>query len=163
MRKLIIAALLGATLVPGLASAQTRELDRDRRELREERRDLERAYRYGDRRDVRDAREDYRDARRDYREEVRDYRRDEWRDYRRDNRHVYRGGGWRSDYGYRAFRPGVTLSLGYYQPRYYVNDYRRYRLYNPGWNRRWVRHYNDVLLVDIRTGRVIDVHRNFYW
>lgn len=163
MRKLILAALLGATLVPGVATAQTRELYRDRQDIREERRDLNRAYRYGDRRDIRDEREDLRDARREYREDLRDYRRDDWRDYRRVNRDYYRGGNWRSDYGYRPFRPGITLGFGYYQPRYYVHDYRRYRLPHPGWNRRWIRHYNDVLLVDVRTGRVIDVHRGFYW
>ncbi len=163
MRKLILAALMGATLVPGAALAQTRELYRDRQDIREERRELNRAYRYGDRREIRDERGDLRDARREYREDYRDYRRDDWRDYRRTNRDYYRGGNWRSDHRYQAFRPGVTIGIGHYQPRYYVNDYRRYRLYNPGWNRRWVRHYNDVLLVDIRTGRVIDVHRNFYW
>lgn len=168
MRKLILAALMGAALVPGAAIAQNRELRDDRREIREERRELNRAYRSGDPRAIRDERGDLRDARREYREDRRDYRRDnwganDWRDYRRTNRDYYRGGNWRSDYRYRSFSPGVTLGFGYYQPRYYVNDYNRYRLANPGFNRRWVRHYNDVLLVNIRTGRVITVHRNFYW
>jgi len=26
-----------------------------------------------------------------------------------------------------------------------------------------VRHYNDVLLVNVRTGRVLTVHRGFFW
>jgi Ni/Co efflux regulator RcnB len=168
MRKLILAALMGATLVPGAAMAQNRELWRDRQDIREERRDLNQAYRYGDRRDIRDERDDYRDARREYREDVRDYRRDDrgrydWQNHRRYNHDLYRGGGWRSEHRYRSFRPGVTLDFGYYQPRYYMNDYNRFRLPEPGWGRRWVRHYNDVLLVDVRSGRVIDVHRNFYW
>lgn len=168
MRKLILAALMGATLVPGAAMAQNRELWRDRQDIRQERRDLDRAYRYGDRRDIRDERDDYRDARREYREDLRDYRRDnwhrdDWRYWRERNRDLYRGGNWRTDYRYQAFRPGVRLGFGYYQPRYYLNDYSRYRLPNPGWNRRWVRHYNDVLLVDVRSGLVIDVYRNFYW
>jgi Ni/Co efflux regulator RcnB len=168
MRKLILAALMGATLVPGAAVAQNRELWRDRQEIREERRDLDRAYRSGDRREIRDERGDLRDARREYREDRRDYVRDyrgryDWQNHRRYNRDVYRGGNWRSDYRYRSFRPGITLDQGYYQPRYYMNDYSRYRLQNPGWGQRWVRHYNDVLLVDVRSGRVIDVHRNFYW
>jgi Ni/Co efflux regulator RcnB len=169
MRKLILAALMGATLVPGAAMAQNRELRRDRQDVREERRELNQAYRSGDRRDIREERGEYRDARRELREDRRDYRQDrnwgnnDWRGYRQSNRDAYRGGNWRSDYRYQAFRPGITLGFGYYQPRYYVNDYNRYRLANPGFNRRWVRHYNDVLLVDIRTGRVITVHRNFYW
>jgi Ni/Co efflux regulator RcnB len=28
---------------------------------------------------------------------------------------------------------------------------------------RWVRYGNDVVLVNIRTGRVIEVHRAFFW
>jgi Ni/Co efflux regulator RcnB len=163
MRKLILAALMGATLVPGAALAQNRELWRDRQDIREERRDLDRAYRSGDPRAIRDERDDYRDARREYREDRRDYGYNDWQSHRRYNRDIYRGGNWHSDYRYRAFNPGVTLGFGYYQPRYQMNDYNRYRLPNPGWNRRWVRHYNDVLLVDVRSGRVIDVYRNFYW
>jgi len=30
-------------------------------------------------------------------------------------------------------------------------------------NQRWVRHYNDVMLVNVRNGRVIQVHRGFFW
>lgn len=44
-----------------------------------------------------------------------------------------------------------------------MNDYGRYRLPRPGYNQRWVRHYNDVLLIDTRRGYVIDVIRNLYW
>jgi hypothetical protein len=28
---------------------------------------------------------------------------------------------------------------------------------------RWVRYYDDVLLVDVRNGRVVDVIRDFFW
>ncbi len=163
MRKLILAALMGATVLPSAALAQTRELYRDRQDIREERRDLHDAYRNGDRRDIRDERGDFRDARREYREDLRDYRRDDWRGWRDHNRDLYRGGGWRSEYRYQAFRPGIRLDHGYYAPRYQVSDYGRYRLPRPGWNQRWVRHYNDVLLVDVRSGYVVDVIRNFYW
>jgi len=169
MRKLILAALLGATLVPSAAMAQNRELRRDRQDVREERRDLNQAYRSGDRRDIRRERGDYRDARQELREDRRDFRQDrnwganDWRGYRQTNRNLYRGGGWRSDFGYQAFRPGARIGVGFYQPRFFINDYSRFRLGNPGFNRRWVRHFNDVLLVDIRTGRVIAVNRGFYW
>ena len=30
-------------------------------------------------------------------------------------------------------------------------------------NQRWVRNYDDLMLVDIRRGIVIDVIRGFYW
>ncbi len=164
MRNLILAALIGATLVPGAAMAQ----NHDRRDARVERRDHDDSYRSGNRRDFRDGRGDIRDARNRIGDDRRDYRHDrnwgnnDWRRYRQTNRDLYRGGNWNSDFRYRAFRPGVIIGGGFYQPRYYINDYSRFRLANPGFNRRWVRHYNDVLLVNVRTGRVITVHRNFY-
>ena len=39
----------------------------------------------------------------------------------------------------------------------------RYRLPPAGRWQRWVRHYDDVLLVDTRRGTVIRVIRHFYW
>ncbi len=163
MRRLMITALMAATAIPTMAAAQTPELRRDRQEVREERRDLRDARRDGDRQDVREERRDLRDARQELREDRRDFRRDEWRGYRNTNRQLYRGGNWRSGYRYRTFTPGIRIGVGYYQPRYYINDPWRYRLPNPGRYQRWVRHYNDVLLIDTRRGYVVDVIRNFYW
>ena len=173
MRNYIIAGLMASSLVPVAAQAQRfdrserAELRGDRRDIREERRDLDRAYRYGDRRDIRDERGDLRDARReyrrDYREAAHDWGRNDWRGWRDGNRDLYRGGNWHSEYRYRSFSPGIRLGVGYYSPLYYINDYGRYRLPRPGYNQRWIRNYNDVLLVDVRSGYVIDVIRNFYW
>lgn len=173
MRKLMMAGLMAATLVPVAAQAQyidrgeARELRRDRQDIREERRELDRAYRSGDPQRIRNERGDLREARQEYREEFRearrDYGRNDWRSYRYSNRELYRGGRWNSPYRYRSFSPGVRIGVGYYQPRYYVNDYGRYRLPRPGYNQRWVRHYNDVLLIDVRSGFVRDVIRGFYW
>jgi Ni/Co efflux regulator RcnB len=140
MRKLIFAALIGAAALPATGIAQTRELWRDRQDIHQERRDLDRAYRSGDRHDIREAREDYREARREYHEDRRDYARN--RDH-----HFYRGG---------------RIDQSYYQPRYHMNDYARYRLPRPGWNQRWIRHRNDLLLIDVRNGYVIDVRRGQY-
>ena len=176
MRKFIIAGLMAATLSPMAAQAQRidrserNELRGDRRDIREERRDVRDAYRNGDRRDVRQERRELQGARQELRDDRRDALRDggrnwgrnDWRGYRDSNRDLYRGGNWRSGYAYRYFAPGVRITSGYYAPRYYINDYSRYRLPNPGYNQRWVRNYRDVLLVDIRNGRVIDVIRNFY-
>jgi Ni/Co efflux regulator RcnB len=176
MRKTILAGLIAATLVPVAAQAQSpvnpserRELRRDRQDIRQERGDLNRAYRSGDPRDIRQERREYNGAVREYREDYRDARRDQnwgrndWRQYRTQNHDLYRGYGWRSENRYQTFRPGVRIGVGYYSPRYYVNDYSRYRLPRPGFNQRWVRHYNDVLLIDVRSGYVVDVIRNLYW
>ncbi len=170
--KAVLAGLIAATLVPVAAQAQItpserRELQRDRQDIRQEQRDVNRAYRSGDPRQVRQETRELRGAHQEYREDrrdaVRDFGRDDWRQYRNQNRNVYRGYGWRSDNRYQSFRPGIRIGVGYYAPRYYINDYSRYRLPRPGFNQRWVRHYNDVLLIDVRRGYVIDVIRNFYW
>lgn len=163
MRKFVILAAMVAIVLPVAAQAQTREIRRDRQELREERRDLRQARRDGDRRDIRRERRDVRDARRELRQDRRDYGRNEWRGWRNNNRAIYARGNWRSPYRYRTFRPGIAIARHYYSPRYYINDPWRYRLPRHSGNLRWVRHYDDVLLINIRTGRVVDVIRNFYW
>lgn len=151
----LIAAAALATLSPLAAQAQTRELERDRREVREEQRELREAQRYGDRSDVREERRDVRQAQREYRED--------WQDYRQRNRNAFRGSKFNAPFRYRTFNNGATLQRSYYSPRFYVNNYSNYRLPVPGYNQRYVRHYNDVLLVNVRTGRVVRVYRNFYW
>jgi len=154
MRKLLLTALIAATVIPGVATAQTGELRRDRQDIREEQRELRHAQRYGDRRDVREERRDVQDARREYRED--------WRDYRRDHRDVYRGAGWRAPFRYQRWQSGARIAPVYYN-HYVIRDYGRYRLPRPAANTYWVRHYNDVLLVNHRTGRVVRVYNNFYW
>ena len=176
MRKLITAALLAASaLAPAAAQAQSYgELRRDRQDIREERRELRDAYRRGDRRDIREEREDLRDARREYREDLRDYRRDyrddrrdfrrdDWRSYRRYNRDLYRARRYDAPFRYQAFRPGVRIGAPYYQQRYWIADPYRYRLPRAVGYQRWVRHYNDALLIDTRRGFVVDAIRGFYF
>lgn len=171
MRKLIASLLIAATALPVMAApaaAQSNaELRRDRREIREERRDLRQAQRYGDRRDVREERRDLRDARREYRQDLRDRDRrwgnDDWRRYRQDNRRLYARGNWNAPFRYQQFRPGVRIRPAYYGPRYVVADPWRYRLPPIGGAQRWVRHYDDLLLVDVRRGTVMRVIPRFYW
>lgn len=153
--KLLIAAATLATLSPVVAQAQTRELERDRREVREEQREYRDARARGDRSDVREERRDVRQAQREYRED--------WRSYRQRDRNAFRGSKFSAPFRYRVFNNGSTLSANYYNSRYYANNYDRYRLGAPARNTRYVRHYNDVLVVNVRTGRVVDVYRNFFW
>jgi Ni/Co efflux regulator RcnB len=173
MKKFITAALMAAVAIPTIAmptaaSAQSnREVRRDREQLREERGELRDAQRRGDRRDVREERRDVREARQELREDVRDrnrnWRQNDWQDYRGRNRGVFARGNWRAPFRYQNFRPGLRIGVNFYSPRYRISDPWRYRLPRPGYNQAWVRHYNDILLVDIRRGSVIRVLRNFYW
>ena len=90
-----------------------------------------------------------------------------WRDYRTRNRRVYHlpryyaPYGW--DYGYRRFGIGFRLDSILFGSNYWISDPYYYRLppaYGPY---RWVRYYNDALLVDIDTGEVVDVVHDIFW
>ena len=150
--KFLTAGLIAAMMVPVAAQAQTREIREERRDVREERRELRDAQRYGDRGDVREERREYRDAKRDYRDEVRDWRRDT------------RYQNYRAPFRYQQFRVGSTLRSNYYAPSYRPTWDSRWGVPRAGRNLTYVRHYNDLLLVNERNGRVIKVYRNhFRW
>lgn len=151
-KKLMMGGLIAAMLVPAVAQAQTREIREERRELREEWREYNDALRYGDRGDIREERREYRDAKRDYRGEVREWQRDR------------RYSEYRAPFAYRPFAVGVTLRPQYYAPSYRLGWDHRWGLPRAGRNLTYVRHYNDLLLVNARSGRVVRVYRNhFRW
>ena len=170
MRKMIVSGLIAAAVLPALAvpaAAQSREeLRRDRQDIREEQRDLHRAYRSGDRREIREQHRDLREARQEYREDLNDrnrhWGRDDWRGGRDRNRQLYARGNWNAPFRYQAFRPGGRIGASYYGSRYVIGDPWRYRLPAASGYQRWVRHYDDVVLVDTRRGYVVDVIRGFY-
>jgi Ni/Co efflux regulator RcnB len=155
MRKTILTALMLATVLPGAAMAQTGELRHDRTDIREQQRDLQRAQASGDRHEVRDARHDLHGAQREYR--------DDWRAYRQTNRAVYARGNWRAPFAYQHFREGTVIRPAFYNSRYYIANPGQYRLPPAAYGSRWVRHYDDVLLVNVGTGRVLQVINGFFW
>ena len=107
--------------------------------------------------------------RRDHDRWDRDWRHDrryDWRDYRYRNRDLYRWGRYYSPYrNHRYNRLSIGFSLGslFYSDRYWINDPWQYRLPHAYPGTRWVRYYDDVLLVDLYTGEVIDVIHDFFW
>lgn len=174
MRKLIISGVLAALALPVAANAQDYgDVREDRRDLREEQRELDEAQRYGDRDDIREERREVYDARRDYREEQQDYRQDYREDYYDDRddyyddrygyRNSYDAGRYYAPRGY-SYRPayrGYRLNGAFYGGNYVIAQPTRYGLYAPRYSHaRWIRHGRDVLLVDTRSGVVIDVRRN---
>lgn len=161
MRKIMIAALAAATLMPVAApiaaDAQSYgEVRRDQREVRESRRDVQDARRSGDRGDIRNARQELREDRRELRDDRRDYRRSD-RGY---NRGTYAGP---RGYRYQPVTVGHRFEPSYYGRNYWVNDWNSYRLARPGLNQRWVRYGNDVVLIDVRSGRVLRVQNRFFY
>jgi hypothetical protein len=89
-----------------------------------------------------------------------------WRSYREQNRNYYRPGRYYAPYrdrNYSRISIGFSLGSGFYGSRYWLNDPWQYRLPAAYGSYRWVRYYDDVLLVDVRNGRVADVIRDFFW
>ena len=60
-------------------------------------------------------------------------------------------------------RIGWRLWPNYYSSNYWINDPWQYRLPYAPPGTRWVRYYNDALLVDMYTGEVVDVIHDFFW
>jgi Ni/Co efflux regulator RcnB len=135
MRTVILVALAAATLVssPAVARSHDRHHDGDRHHERHQR--AERHDR--DRHDVR---------RHHYSRNVRD-RHHRYRAYVAPYR----------NWSYRRVPVGYHLRSAYYGPRYRISDYRYYGLRAPGRNLMWVRYGPDLLLVNVRTGRVVQV------
>jgi Ni/Co efflux regulator RcnB len=94
-------------------------------------------------------------------------RRYDWRGYRSSNRNIYRlpryyaPSGW--GYGYRRFGIGFTLNSILFSSSYWINDPYYYRLPEVDGPYRWVRYYNDALLVDIYSGEVVDTIYDIFW
>jgi len=141
MKKLILASLAALALVPTTAMAQPGSAQRH--DVRETRHDVRDA-----RHNVRDARHDLRDAKQDHRQVVRDYNR----------AHPWKAAPFR----YKRFTAGARIQPAYYARSYAIADYGRFHWSRPGANQRWVRHYDDALLVNTRTGRVVKVIYNAF-
>jgi Ni/Co efflux regulator RcnB len=98
----------------------------------------------------------------------RDWRRDhrhDWRRWRDRHRSIFRVGFYHDPFGwgYRPYSVGWRLWPSYYSSRYWINDPWMYRLpYAPA-GYRWVRYWDDAVLVDTWSGQVVDVIHNFFW
>ena len=93
-------------------------------------------------------------------------RRYDWSSYRRHNRSLFNLGIYYSpyrNYSYRRLSIGYFLDSLFYSSRYWINDPWQYRLPEVYGPYRWVRYYDDALLVDIYSGEVVDVIHNFFW
>lgn len=89
----------------------------------------------------------------------------DWRNHRRHHRSLFHLGfyydpfGW----GYRPYSIGWRLWPSYYRSSYSLHDPWMYRLpyAPPGY--RWIRYYDDAILVDTWDGTVVDVIYSFFW
>ncbi|WP_219894767.1 RcnB family protein [Aquisediminimonas profunda] len=119
----------------------------------------------GDDRYDRDGRNRYEN--RDWNRSWRYDRRYDWQHYRNQFRDRYRAPRYYNPYGYRhgyqRFGIGIYLDSLYFGSRYWLSDPWEYRLPPAPYGCRWVRYYDDVLLVETRSGYVVDVIYDFFW
>ena len=89
----------------------------------------------------------------------------DWQNHRRHHRSIFHLGfyydpfGW----GYNPFEIGWRMWPSYYSSRFWINDPWYYRLPYAPPGTRWIRYYDDAILVDTWTGEVVDVIYNFFW
>lgn len=113
-----------------------------------------------------DRRWSYSNGRYQWNKNWRNDKRYDWRNYRTQYRYIYSPGRYYAPYNnyyYRTMLVGSYLDTGFYGNRYWLNDPWEYRLpaaYGPY---RWIRYFDDALLVNIHTGMVVDSIRNFFW
>lgn len=94
-------------------------------------------------------------------------RRYDWQRYRDRHRSLYRVPHYRLPYGYRHdYRRvfiGIYLDRYLFGRAYWIADPWAYRLPPAYGAYRWIRYYDDVVLIDLRNGRVMDVIYDFFW
>jgi hypothetical protein len=92
-------------------------------------------------------------------------RRYDWHRYRDRNRWLFSFGAYYDPFGwnYRRHSIGWRMYPSYYSSSFWLDDPWSYRLppaYGPY---RWVRYWDDALLINIYTGHVVDVAHDFFW
>jgi len=130
-------------------------------------RDAQRSDSYRDRRDgYRDGnRQGYRNDRQ-WDRNWRNNNRYDWQRYRQYNRNAYHLGRYYSpyrNYSYRRLNIGFYLDPLFFSQDYWIGDPGYYRLPDVYGPYRWVRYYDDALLVDVYSGEVVDVIYDFFW
>ena len=147
MRKLILSGLTAALVVPVAVSAQTSEIRRDERQVEVQNEELERAVESGNLQDIEEEARDARKAGQELREDRDDFAR---------NQYVAPYRNW----SYSTLAPGAKLRSRFYGSRYAVAHPSGYELTAAKRNQRWIRYGNDLLLVNVRSGRVVEVASN---
>ena len=89
-----------------------------------------------------------------------------WSSWRNQNRRIYHLSPYYSPYRnwrYQRFSVGLFLDSLFYDQRYWIGNPYEYRLPPAPYGTQWVRYYDDVVLVDVYSGEVLDVIYDFFW
>lgn len=89
----------------------------------------------------------------------------DWYNWRRKNRWLFSLGFYSDPFGwgYSPYSVGWRMWPSYYSQNYWLNDPWQYRLPYAPPGTRWVRYYDDAILVDTWSGQVVDVIYDFFW
>lgn len=144
MRKLFLGVVAAALVAPLAVSAQTREIRKDEQKVERQNEDLQRAVDNGNLKDIEKHARGARKAGQELREDRDSFARKHYvAPYR--------------DWSYTALTPGTTLRPGFYATNYAVAHPDGYALHRAKRNERWVRYGDDLVLVNMRSGRVMEV------
>lgn len=89
----------------------------------------------------------------------------DWKNYRHRHYSLFNLGyyydpfGW----GYSPYQVGWRMWPSYFSNNYWLNDPWQYRLPYAPPGTRWIRYYDDAVLVDMWSGQVVDVIYSFFW
>jgi Ni/Co efflux regulator RcnB len=90
----------------------------------------------------------------------------DWQRYRTSNRSLFHSGRYYApyrNYNYNRLSIGLVLDSLFYSQNYWIGDPWQYRLPPAPYGTQWVRYYDDVVLVDVYDGEVLDVIYDFFW
>jgi hypothetical protein len=106
-----------------------------------------------------------RDGRARWNRDWRSDRRYDWQRYRYANRSLFHLGPYYAPfrgYYYSPLEIGIALDAAFFAQDYWIDPaYYDLPMAPPG--AEWVRYYNDVVLVDMDSGEVLDVIHDFFW
>lgn len=89
----------------------------------------------------------------------------DWRNYRNRHRSLFHLGFYYDpfNWGYQRYSIGWRLWPSYFGSSFWINNPWQYQLPYAPPGTRWVRYYNDALLIDMWSGEVVDVAYDFFW
>lgn len=104
-------------------------------------------------------------GRRAYNRDWRNDRRYDWNGWRNDHGDRFRMKRYYNPHGYRYYRwdMGRRLDPWFYSRSYWIMDPWFYRLPPAYGDYRWVRYFDDVMLIDLRSGEIVDIIYDFFW
>ncbi len=94
----------------------------------------------------------------------REVRLEAWQELRQTNADLFRRPEYVPPRGLPAppVSSGDQLAAAFYDKSLWIDDFGTYRLPQPADSQQYVRYRDDVLLVNVRSGRVIRVYRDFF-